>query len=242
MAVISRACAALAVLSIAACASRSDGDALAAAGEVHAPGAAPPVVDPPPPVQPPEPAPPPEPAKIGCWERTFGAPPAAGGVGPSIAEPIVGCEGCETLRAGPHATSLDPEVLRRLLAIQRGRPAPEVDEPVLWVNSGRRAGNPSKSMHNQGLAVDMVVCGLDSPGTAALLRDAGFTCVIEYYAPDGTPCHMAHADLRGTDFATAAYAPGGRKAHTCPQRAVSRGADCQGSSKEDWSYDASGAG
>jgi hypothetical protein len=230
------------VLGAPACASQPTGDA-APAGEVHAPAAAPPVVDPPPEPKPdPAPKPEPEPAPIGCWERTFGAPPAAEGMGPSLAEPIAGCEGCETLRAGPHASSLHPEVLRRLLAVQRTRPAPEIDEPVLWVNSGRRAGNPSKSMHNQGLAVDMVVCGLDSPATAALLRDAGFTCVIEYYGPDGTPCHMAHADMRGTESATAAYAPGGRKATTCPMRAVSRGADCQGSSKEDWSYDASGAG
>lgn len=191
---------------------------------------------------PPEPEPEPPPAPIGCWERTFGAPPNEAGMGPSLSAPVAGCDGCETLRAGPNANGLHGEVLTRLLAIQRARPAPEVDEPVLWVNSGRREGNPSKSMHNQGLAIDVVVCGLDSPQTAALLREAGFSCVIEYYDPDGKPCHMAHADMRGTKAATAAYAPDGRKAGTCPERATSRGEDCQGSSKGDWYYRPSSAG
>jgi hypothetical protein len=91
-------------------------------------------------------------------------------------------------------------------------------------------------MHNQGLAADVVICGLDSPGTAAMLRAAGFTCVIEYYDPDGKPCHVAHADLRATKWAQAAYAPDGRKADTCPLRATSRTEGCHGTQKSDWTY------
>jgi hypothetical protein len=91
-------------------------------------------------------------------------------------------------------------------------------------------------MHNQALAVDVVVCGEDTRGAASALRDAGFTCVIEYYDPEGNPCQMAHGDLRDTAFATGAYAPGGKKAGTCPARAVSRGDDCQNQAKDDWSY------
>ncbi len=181
----------------------------------------------------PEAEPPPPPPK-GCWETNYGSAPE--GTGVSLAAPIDGCEGCETLRAGPAASDLHPAVLEKLLKIQTSRPAPPIDEPVLWVNSGKRDGKPSQSMHNQGLAIDMVVCGLDSPGTAKLLREAGFSCVIEYYDADGNACNMAHADLRGTEHAKAAYAPGAWKSKSCPGRAVSKGEDCQNQAKTDWSY------
>ena len=182
----------------------------------------------------PEPAPePPAPPK-GCWETNYGSAPEGNGV--SLPGPIDDCEGCETLRAGPAAAELHPAVLEKLLKIQTSQPAPPIDEPVLWVNSGKREGKPSKSMHNQGLAIDVVVCGLDSPGTAKLLREAGFSCVIEYYDADGNACNMAHADLRGTEHAKAAYAPGAWKSKSCPGRAVSKGEDCQNQSKTDWSY------
>lgn len=182
-----------------------------------------------PPVPPPEP---PEPT--GCWEANYGSAPE--GTGVSLAGPIEGCEGCENLRAGPIAADLHPAVLEKLLKIQTSQPAPPIDEPVLWVNSGKRDGKPSKSMHNQGLAIDVVVCGLDSPGTAALLREAGFTCVIEYYDAEANACNMAHGDLRGTEHAKAAYAPGAWKSTSCPKRAVSKGEDCQNQAKADWSY------
>jgi hypothetical protein len=97
-------------------------------------------------------------------------------------------------------------------------------------------------MHNQGLAADVVVCGLDTRGVAERLREAGFACVIEYYDAEGQPCHMAHADLRGTSVAQDAYAPGGRKARTCPRRAVSRGESCANHAKADWDYAPPGAG
>jgi hypothetical protein len=131
---------------------------------------------------------------------------------------------------------LHPEVVRRLHGIASALPEPNVPEPVLWVNSGAREGPRDKSMHNQALAVDLVICGLRSPETAEHLREAGFTCVIEYYDGDGRPCNMAHGDLRGTRWAEGAYAPGGWKSSTCPKRAVSKGEDCQNREKADWSY------
>jgi hypothetical protein len=188
----------------------------------------------------PSPAPTVPPGPVGCWAQTFGAAPE--GSGHTFSAPVDACEACDTLRAGPNAVGLHPEVLRRLVQIQDARPAPPVDEPVLWVNSGPRDGKASKSMHNQALAVDVVVCGLDSPGVATLLREAGFTCVIEYYDPDGKPCKMAHGDLRDTPHAKAAYAPGAWKSGSCPARAVSRGADCQNDKKSEWSYAPSSAG
>jgi hypothetical protein len=187
----------------------------------------------PPPAPVPPPTPPPPPPK-GCWEETFGQAPGAGS-GRSFDAPVPDCEGCDALAAGPAAVGLHPEVLRRLLAIQNDHP-PRIDEPVLWINSGKREGPPSKSMHNQGLAVDVVVCGHDTVGTAKILREAGFTCVIEYYAEDGSPCWMAHGDMRGTTHAKSAYRPEGSKSDTCPTRGVHKGVGCQGTSKEDWSY------
>ena len=189
----------------------------------------------------PEPAPvakaEPEPPKpIGCWEKQYGSPPDKSGLQPSLREKMRGCKGCETLRAGPKAADLHVEVIARLKKIEDELPAPPVDEPKLWVNSGKRDGPPEKSMHNQGLAIDAVVCGLDTVGTAKLLREAGFTCVIEYYDAEGKPCQMAHGDLRNTEWALGAYAKGGRKARTCPKRATSRGSDCQNQSKGEWQY------
>jgi hypothetical protein len=173
---------------------------------------------------------------MGCWERTFGAPPAPEALDPSLAQTIPDCPDCPSLHAGPLAAGLHPEVLRRLHAISQKLPEPPIPEPVMWVNSGARDGPPSKSMHNQALAVDLVICGLNSPQTAGHLREAGFTCVIEYYDGDGRPCNVAHADLRGTKWAKGAYAPGGWKSKSCPGRAVSKGEDCQNQRKEDWSY------
>jgi hypothetical protein len=183
-----------------------------------------------------EPDPPAPPTVVGCWERVYGSPPDKSGLRPSLRDKLRGCTGCETLRAGPKAADLHVEVLARLKRMEDAIPDPPVDEPKLWINSGRRDGPPEKSMHNQGLAIDAVVCGLDTVGTAKLLREAGFTCVIEYYDAEGKPCQMAHADLRGTDFALGAYAKGGRKARTCPKRATSNGSDCQNQSKGEWSY------
>jgi hypothetical protein len=187
-----------------------------------------------------EPEPEPEakepPRVVGCWEKLYGSPPDKSGLQPSLREKLRGCKGCETLRAGPKAADLHVEVISRLKAIEDELPAPAVDEPKLWVNSGLRDGPPEKSMHNQGLAIDAVVCGLDTVGTAKLLREAGFTCVIEYYDAEGRPCQMAHGDLRNTEWAVGAYAKGGRKARTCPKRATSRGSDCQNQSKAQWQY------
>jgi len=177
-----------------------------------------------------------ESSPMGCWEGTFGAPPAPEALDPSLAQAIPDCPDCPRLHAGPLAAGLHPEVLRRLHTISQKLPKPPIPEPVMWVNSGARDGPPSKSMHNQALAVDLVICGLNSPQTADQLREAGFTCVIEYYDGDGRPCNVAHGDLRGTKWAKGAYAPGGWKSKSCPERAVSKGADCQNQKKEDWSY------
>jgi hypothetical protein len=191
------------------------------------------------PIQPaakPEPKPKPGPKKIGCWERAFGKPPAAEALGPSLPAAVPGCEGCETLKLGPNAAGLHVEVLRRLQKLVAALPPPEVDEPVLWINSGKRSGDPDDSMHNQGLGIDAVICGLDTRGTGAKLRAAGFTCVIEYYDGAGNPCHFAHADLRTDAAAVGAYAKGGRKARTCPKKARSKTMDCSNSTKRDWTY------
>jgi hypothetical protein len=198
---------------------------------------APPTPAPPASVTPtPTPTEPPPPRVVGCWEREFGTPPAAGATGPSLPGPIDGCEGCETLRVGPKAAGLHVEVLRRVGSIVAGLPAPAVDEPVMWINSGARTGDPDDSMHNQALAIDAVICGLDTRSTGEKLRAAGFTCVIEYYDAAGNPCHFAHGDLRATKFAAGAYAKGGRKARSCPKRATSRSMNCDNATKRDWTY------
>jgi len=184
----------------------------------------------------PDTAPAPDAPAPGCWKKTFGKPMDPSAMTPSVAGPVPGCGDCETLRAGPKAAGLHPQVLRRLRRIARGLPRPPVEEPLMWVNSGKRDGPAAKSMHNQGLAVDLVICGLDTRQTAARLRQAGFTCVIEYYDGAGNPCNMAHGDLRGTRWARGAYAPGGRKARTCPARAVSKNEDCSNRRKEQWKY------
>jgi hypothetical protein len=181
-------------------------------------------------------APEPDRGPVGCWERTYGKPLRPGGSGPSLSGPRPGCPGCEELRAGPKAAGLHVQVLRRLRAIEAALPRPAVDEPLLWVNSGARDGPPDRSMHNQALAVDLVICGLDSRQTARHLRRAGFTCVIEYYDGAGRPCRMAHGDLRGTRWARGAYARGGRKARTCPRKAISKGAGCDNTLKEQWEF------
>lgn|GEM_PF-4990617 len=179
--------------------------------------------------------PPPSEHPIGCWERLFGSAPTSEGTSASVSQ-TSGCEGCELLRAGPKAAGLHVEVLERLRKLEQRLPTPNVDEPVLWINSGKRDGSTSESMHNQGLAVDIVICGLDTIATAQHLRDVGFPCVIEYYDRDGKPCHMAHADLRGTAWATGAYGPEGRKARTCPRKASGSGDGCQYTTKADWNY------
>jgi hypothetical protein len=200
------------------------------------PVAAAPQAEPAAPVPPPIEQPPAPPAKPGCWETHFGTPPAAGSNVPSLASAIDGCPGCETLKVGPKATGLHVEVLRRVHAIVAKLPAPEVDEPVLWINSGARQGDPDASMHNQALGIDAVICGMDTRETAKHLRAAGFTCVIEYYDGEGRPCHFAHADLRATQWASGAYAKGGRKARSCPKRAASKSMNCDNSTKRDWTY------
>ena len=177
-----------------------------------------------------------EAAPAGCWETTFGAGPRPGATPPSLQQPLPGCPDCTSLKAGPLVAGLHPEVIQRLRAVERTLPAPAVDEPVMWVNSGAREGPPGASMHNQALAVDVVVCGFDTAQTAQRLREVGFTCVIEYFAADGTPCHMAHGDLRGTPHARGAYGVNGRKAGTCPGRAVAPGDSCQQFQKSDWNY------
>jgi hypothetical protein len=178
----------------------------------------------------------PAPREVGCWEREFGQPPDPSGAGPSLPAAIAGCDGCETLRVGPKAGGLHVEVLRRVHAVVTSLPAPEVDEPVMWINSGKREGDLDDSMHNQGLAIDAVICGKDTRATGAALRDAGFTCVIEYFDAAGHPCHFAHADLRATKWAEGAYAKGGRKARSCPKKAVSRSMNCDNAAKRDWTY------
>lgn len=186
---------------------------------------------------PPTPAVAPEvPAVVGCWEREFGTPPAAGSTGPSLGSPVPECEGCERLRVGPNAAGLHAEVLERLVKIVDALPPPAIDEPVMWINSGAREGDRDDSMHNQALAIDAVICGLDTRQTGQRLREAGFTCVIEYYDGAGNPCHFAHADLRATSFAEGAYAKGGRKSRSCPKRATSRSMNCDNSAKRDWTY------
>jgi hypothetical protein len=206
--------------------------AAAAATPSDAPTPAPPASATPTPT-PIDPAPP---RVVGCWEREFGTPPADGATGPSLPGPIDGCEGCETLRVGPKAAGLHVEVLRRIESVVAGLPAPAVDEPVMWINSGARTGDADDSMHNQALAIDAVICGLDTRGTGEKLRAAGFTCVIEYYDAAGNPCHFAHGDLRATKFAGGAYAKGGRKARSCPKRATSRSMNCDNATKRDWTY------
>ena len=108
----------------------------------------------------------------------------------------------------------------------------------MWVNSGKREGvKPETSMHAQGLAIDLVICGMNSMQTAKKLREAGFTCIIEYYDHKRKPCNMAHADMRNTSLAIGDYAPDGRKAKTCPLRSVSRNAGCNNTKKNQWRYE-----
>jgi hypothetical protein len=102
-----------------------------------------------------EPASEPAPRPIGCWERELGSAPDPSGLGPSLDGPIAGCDGCETLEVGPNARGLHPEVLKRIHALVAKRPKPEIAEPVVWINSGKRDGEPSESMHNQALGVDV---------------------------------------------------------------------------------------
>lgn len=199
--------------------SESDKTPVTPAAPTSAPLAAPPVVPP-----------------MGCWEREFGTPPAGNANTPSLPAAVPGCVGCEQLRVGPKAVGLHVEVLRRVQSIVESLPPPPIDEPVLWLNSGARQGDRDDSMHNQALGIDAVICGLDTRATAKRLRDAGFTCVIEYYDGAGNPCHFAHADLRATSFAQGAYAKGGRKARSCPKRAASRTMNCDNSIKRDWTY------
>lgn len=172
----------------------------------------------------------------GCWERMFGKAPGAGAMRPSLPGPVKGCPGCDKLRVGPNAEGLHPAVLKKLRAMEQALPAPVVPEPLMWINSGKRKGKRSGTMHAQGLAVDLAICGMKSKKIAVKLREAGFTCVIEYYDKQMRPCNMAHGDLRGTRLARGQYAPGGAKAGTCPLRAVSKKDSCKNSKKRDWRY------
>lgn len=228
----------VALVAVVACAAGSSAPHEPAAPPVATTTPAPEPAPTPVPAPTPAPAPvaPEEHRVVGCWEREFGTPPAAGSTGPSLASAVDGCEGCERLRVGPNASGLHPEVLARLVKIADGLPPPAVDEPVMWINSGAREGDRDDSMHNQALAIDAVICGLDTRATGQKLRDAGFTCVIEYYDGAGNPCHFAHGDMRATRFAEGAYAKGGRKARTCPKRATSRSMNCDNSAKRDWTY------
>jgi len=174
---------------------------------------------------------------VGCWERSFGKAPGPGAMKPSLSAPVPGCPDCGKLRVGPNAEGLHPQVLRRLRAMEKSLPKPVVPEPLMWVNSGKRKGKKSRSMHDQGLAVDLAICGMKSVQIARKLRAAGFTCVIEYFNSKLQPCNMAHGDLRNTRMAKGPYAPGGAKATTCPLRAVSKKGDCRNSKKDDWRYD-----
>ena len=173
----------------------------------------------------------------GCWERSFGKAPGPGAMKPSLSKPVPGCPDCQKLRVGPKAEGLHPAVLRRLRAMEKALPAPVVPEPLMWINSGARKSKRSRSMHAQGLAVDLAICGMKSVQIAKKLRQAGFTCVIEYFDNKMRPCNMAHGDLRNTRLARGVYAPGGAKAETCPLRAVSKKESCKNSKKRDWRYE-----
>ena len=175
--------------------------------------------------------------KMGCWERVFGTPPSTSDTNRGLSAPVPGCPDCDKLWVGPKAEGLHPQVLKRLRAIEKGLPPPEINEPLMWVNSGKREGsNLNESMHIQGLAIDLVICGLNTLQTAKKLRQAGFSCVIEYYDSERNPCNMAHADLRNTKWAKGAYAPGRRKSRSCPKRSISKKAGCENQAKRDWSY------
>ena len=173
---------------------------------------------------------------MGCWEKSFGKAPGPGAMKPSLSAAVPGCPDCTRLRAGPKAEGLHPAVLRRLRALEKSLPRPVVPEPVIWINSGKRKGKRAGSMHAQGLAVDLAICGKKSDQIAKKLREAGFTCVIEYYDSKKRPCNMAHGDLRNTRLARGPYAPGAAKAGTCPLRAVSKKESCKNSKKRDWRY------
>lgn len=173
---------------------------------------------------------------VGCWEKVLGDPPDAEAMKPPITSPVPGCPECNELRVGPKAAGLHPEVLKKLRALEATLPPPKLSEPVMWLNSGKRDGSADESMHHQGLAIDLVICGLKSTQTAEHLRRVGFTCVTEYHDAAGAPCNMAHGDLRGTRWARGAYGRGGWKSRRCPRRAVAKTSEC-GSMRSDWRYE-----
>jgi hypothetical protein len=166
------------------------------------------------------------------WEKAMGP-------STDASFPLLGVAGFppgEKRLLGPKASGLHPEVLRRLALLEAKLPKPVNAKPSMRVNSGRHQGPPSESMHNQALAVDLVIDGLNSIEVAKLLKAVGFSCVIEYYEKNGKPCRMAHGDLRGTPWAKASYAPGGRKERSCPQRAYSKTGGCANQRKAQWVY------
>jgi hypothetical protein len=129
--------------------------------------------------------------------------------------------------------SLHPAVQQKIVALRTkmaglGR--------RIYLMSGARKGQPSASMHNQALAVDVTVDNMDSEGVSVELRAVGFTCVTTYYNSKRKPCFMAHADLRGTNFAKGAYARGGEKASDCPPVATSKTDSCDNDKKAQWIY------
>ncbi len=106
----------------------------------------------------------------------------------------------------------------------------------IYLMGGARSGSAAVSMHNQALAVDVNIDYMTTGEVAEELRAVGFTCVIPYFSIRYEPCHMAHADLRGTSLAVGPYAPGGSKADDCPGAAVSRTTTCDNSVKAQWNY------
>jgi hypothetical protein len=132
----------------------------------------------------------------------------------------------------PVQASLHPEVQKRIEAL-RVKMRARKREVVL--TSGARQGDPADSLHNQSLAADVQVSGLNSVKVAQALRAVGFSCAIPYFDSRGHACRMAHGDLRHTVFAQGPYSPdSGSK--DCPALAVSRTGGCHNDSKGQWVY------
>lgn len=129
--------------------------------------------------------------------------------------------------------SLHPDVQGKIATLRK-----KMEDRGLrvYLMGGARSGSAAASMHNQALAVDVNIDHMTTGEVAEELRAVGFTCVIPYFSIRFEPCHMAHADLRGTSLAVGPYAPGGSKADDCPEAAVSRTATCDNSVKAQWNY------
>src|SRR4051812_31966891 len=74
--------------------------------------------------------------------------------------------------------SLHPEVQKRIEVLRQKMRARK-REVVL--TSGARQGDPADSLHNQSLAADVQVSGLNSVKVAQALRGVGFSCAIPYF-------------------------------------------------------------